>query len=107
MFKPLHALVAVLLDPKATRSKGGIEIPDTAQASHMIGTVRAAGPEAGYKIDGVEYRLKPGDRVLIGAQKDRSGHVVNFGTIPDDGIEVALVNYLDIWGTVDPEKTNG
>lgn len=108
MFRPLHGLVTVVLDPKVDCTEGGIMLPDTAEASHLTGTVRAAGPEAGYKKDGVDHVIQPGDRVMIGAQKDpRTRRIVNFGTINDGGVEVALVNYQDIWGTLTTDKTNG
>jgi co-chaperonin GroES (HSP10) len=108
MFKPLHQLVTVLLDPKVDRTAGGLMIPDTVQASSIMGTVRAVGPEAGYKDEnGVAHRLLAGDRVMLGCQKDpRTKTIVNFGTIKDDdGIEVALVNYADIWGTMPQDNT--
>lgn len=102
MFQPLHALVTVVLDPKQTQTKGGLALPDTAQASSVMGTVRAAGPEAGYKVGDEVFKLKQGDRVLLGSQRDpRTRQIVNFGTITDDdGVEVALVNYHDIWATM-------
>jgi co-chaperonin GroES (HSP10) len=105
MFKPLHQLVTVILDPKNDKTKGGLVLPDCAGASHVTGTVRAAGPEAGYKIGEQRFELRPGDRIIIGNQKVK-GMTVNFGTITDeDGIEVALVNYADIWGTLSkPEE---
>jgi co-chaperonin GroES (HSP10) len=111
MFRPLHQLVTVILDPKVDRTEGGLMIPDTVQASSIMGTVRAAGPEAGYKKNGTEYTLQAGDRVMLGCQKDpRTRTIVNFGTIKDDdGTEVALVNYQDIWGTMPRNNaaTNG
>jgi chaperonin GroES len=88
--------VTVKLDPKVDRTAGGLVIPDMAEASHRMGTVVAVGP--GPKDEPI--LLQPGDRVMVGVQKDREGRVMNLGGIIVDGAEVALINYHDIWGTV-------
>jgi co-chaperonin GroES (HSP10) len=99
--------VTVILDPKPKATESGIVLPDTAEASYRTGVVQASGPEAGYKKMGEEYRLCPGDRVMVGTQKDRTGHVVNLGTIQVDGRDdIVLVNYTDIWGVVEPVTLN-
>jgi co-chaperonin GroES (HSP10) len=114
MLKPFHALVTVILDPKITKTPGGISLPDTSEVSYRLGTVRAAGPEARYALETTDgspkrqFPLQPGDRVMVAVQKDKMGHVLNMGTIMDDGLEVVLVNYHDIWGIIpaDPKELN-
>ena len=103
MFAPCHSLVTVVLDPKPTVTKGGLAIPETAQATYRTGVVRAVGPgcEEESPTEGVMSEIAPGDRVMIGVQIDpRTRTITNLGTIiDDDGQEVALVNFHDIWGT--------
>lgn len=100
MFKPLHSFVVLVLDPKPTQTAGGIEIPGMASASYRTGVVKAVGIGP-LKEDGT-YAGMPvamGDRVLMGVQKDRFGVAANVCTITDDdGEEVVLANYTDIWG---------
>ena len=101
MLKLLHSLVTVVLDPKPTVTVGGLVIPDTAPTTYRTGIVRATG--IGTRMDNGKYSglpIEPGDRVMIGAEKDRAGIAMNLGTIiDDDGKEVVLVNIQDIWGT--------
>jgi co-chaperonin GroES (HSP10) len=107
MFKPLHSLVTVVLDPKVEKTKGGIDLPETMTASYRTGIVRAVGP--GRMLEcGICDRpfVTEGDRVVIGTAKGRSGNIENFGMITDDdGVDVALVNIMDIWGRLEPAPT--
>jgi co-chaperonin GroES (HSP10) len=102
MFQPCHSLVTVVLDPKPTTTKGGLAIPETTQATYRTGVVRAVGPGV-FELDcddkAVTFDI--GQRVMIGVQIDpRTRTITNLGTIiDDDGQEVALVNFHDIWGT--------
>jgi co-chaperonin GroES (HSP10) len=104
MFVPCHSLVTVVLDPKPTTTKGGLAIPETAQATYRTGIVRAVGPEVfELDCDDTAVTFEIGQRVMIGVQIDpRTRTITNLGTIiDDDGQEVALVNFHDIWGTCD------
>lgn len=102
MFKPLHSLVTVVLDPKKDRTEGGLVIPDLAFANTRTGIVRAVGPGTA----GDPLGVVPGDRVVIGVQKNRDGTAANFAGIQDDdGQEVAVMNVQDIWGIIDPVAT--
>ncbi len=62
---PKQGFITVKADPieKVTKSEGGIDLPDTAQAVVVKrkGTVIAVGPEV------PEDRCKPGERILFGA----------------------------------------
>jgi co-chaperonin GroES (HSP10) len=114
MFKPLHSLVTVILDPKKGRTDGGLVIPDVCEAAFRTGVVRAVGPGPTMDVPsedgGAMYAglpVKPGDHVVIGVQKNQAGRPVNLGgMIDDDGVEVVLVNIQDIWGTIDKAPTD-
>lgn len=103
MFKPIHSLVTVVLDPKPTVTAGGIAIPETAPTTYRTGIVKAVGH--GPRMDDglcAGLPIDPGDRVMIGVEKDQAGTAMNLGTIiDDDSKEVVLVNIQDIWGTCD------
>jgi co-chaperonin GroES (HSP10) len=109
MFQPLHSLVTVVLDPKKDRTDGGLVIPEVCEAAFRTGIVRAVGPGPAMdcldtETGGACYAglpIKPGDRVVIGIQK-QNGRAANLGgLIDDDGVEIVLVNISDIWGTID------
>ena len=107
MFQPLHSLVTILLDPKPTKTDGGLFIPDMAEATYRVGTVQAVGPAAYTDCSNGEcVSIHPGDRVMVGAQQDQSGHIVNFGSVDVDGRDVALVNFSDIWGVIETAPLN-
>jgi co-chaperonin GroES (HSP10) len=114
MFKPLHSLVTVVLDPKKDRTDGGLVIPEVCEATYRTGVVRAVGP--GPQMEVLDHEtmaafyaglpIKPGDRVVIGIQK-QNGRAANLGgLVDDDGVEVVLVNIQDIWGTIDKVPAN-
>jgi co-chaperonin GroES (HSP10) len=105
MFRPLHSLVTVVLDPKVDKTEGGLVIPDTSEATFRTGVVRAVGPSAfAEHVDGKKEWLIPGDHVVIGVQKDRAGHAANLGSLSVDDGAAVLVNYHDIWGILDAQK---
>jgi co-chaperonin GroES (HSP10) len=121
IFKPLHSLVTVVLDPKKDRTDGGLVIPEVCEAAYRTGVVRAVGtgPLLDHPIrfdsddgESMEYEfyaglpVAPGDRVVIGIQK-QNGRAANLGgLIDDDGIEIVLVNIQDIWGIIDKAPAN-
>lgn len=92
--KPLGNNLLVEPDEPLTVSKGGIIIPDNAQAKPLKGLVLAAGDgrqnNAG---DIVPMRVKVGDRVLYGPY---SGH-----TIHDDGKGLLLMTENDVFAIID------
>jgi co-chaperonin GroES (HSP10) len=107
VFKPMHSLLTIVLDPDSDITTGGIVLPKTFQASVRTGVVRAVGPDAYHKTeaDAYVYPVRAGDRVVLGAQKNQRGQIVNFATVTDeDGVEVALVNFTDVWGVLDGTK---
>jgi chaperonin GroES len=92
-FRPLHDRVVVKRADVATKSRGGILIPDTAGEKPQEGEVVAVGPggrdEAGKLIP---IDLKPGDRVLFGKW---SGTEVKI-----DAKELLIMKESDIMGVI-------
>ena len=92
-FRPLHDRVVVKRADVATKSRGGILIPDTAGEKPQEGEVVAVGPggrdEAGKLIP---IDLKTGDRVLFGKW---SGTEVKI-----DAKELLIMKESDIMGVI-------
>ena len=90
---PRHIIdfMVAIIDPKKTETDGGVALPDSLEASFRTGTVRAVGTGVLTETSSLNRpMLHPGDRVMVGTQKDRAGRVVNFGFFMDDGVEVAV-----------------
>ena len=93
-FKPLQDRVVIRRLDQEEKTKGGINIPDTAQEKPMEGEVVAAGPGARGE-DGTLHPLdvKVGDRVLFGKW---SGTEVKL-----DGEELMIMKESDIMGIIE------
>jgi chaperonin GroES len=93
-FRPLHDRVMIRRIDPATKSTGGIIIPDTAQEKPMEGEIVAVGPgarnEAG-KV--VPLDVKPGDRILFGKW---SGSEIKI-----DGEDLLIMSESDIMGVLE------
>jgi chaperonin GroES len=93
-FRPLHDRVMIRRIDPATKSTGGIIIPDTAQEKPMEGEIVAVGPgarnEAG-KV--VPLDVKPGDRILFGKW---SGSEIKV-----DGEDLLIMSESDIMGVLE------
>jgi chaperonin GroES len=93
-FRPLHDRVMIRRIDPATKSTGGIIIPDTAQEKPMEGEIVAAGPgarnEAG-KV--VPLDVKAGDRILFGKW---SGSEIKV-----DGEDLLIMSESDIMGVLE------
>ena len=89
--KPLHDRILVKRNEEATKSAGGIIIPDTAQEKPMEGNVIAVGNGA-RSDDGKLQPLdvKKGDRILFGKW---SGNEVSF-----DGEDYLIMKESDVMG---------
>ena len=89
--KPLHDRILVKRIEEATKSAGGIIIPDTAQEKPMEGNVIAVGNGA-RSDDGKLQPLdvKKGDRILFGKW---SGNEVSF-----DGEDYLIMKESDVMG---------
>jgi len=91
--KPLHEKVVVERMDAATKSAGGILIPDTAKEKPMKGTVIAVGP--GRVLDSGEVKaldVKKGDKVLFGGY---AGSEVKL-----DGKDYLIVNESEIFAVI-------
>lgn len=64
--RPIRDMILINPEPIEEQTAGGIIIPRTAKAKHMIATVLAVGPgrvtDRGFRI---EPEVKQGDRVLV------------------------------------------
>ena len=92
-FRPLHDRVVVKRVEEDTKSKGGINIPDTAQEKPMQGTVIAVG--AGARDESgkvVPLDVKAGETVLFGKW---SGTEVKI-----DGEDLLIMKESDIMGVI-------
>jgi chaperonin GroES len=93
-FRPLHDRVMIRRIDPATKSTGGIIIPDTAQEKPMEGEIVAVGPgarnEAG-KV--VPLDVKAGDRILFGKW---SGSEIKV-----DGEDLLIMSESDIMGVLE------
>jgi chaperonin GroES len=92
--RPLQDRVLIRRIEEATKTPGGIIIPDTAKEKPMEGEIVAAGPGA----RGEDGRLHPldvksGDRVLFGKW---SGTEIKL-----DGEDLIIMKESDIMGVVD------
>ena len=89
--KPLHDRILVKRIEEATKTAGGIIIPDTAQEKPMEGNVIAVGNGA-RSDDGKLQPLdvKKGDRILFGKW---SGNEVSF-----DGEDYLIMKESDVMG---------
>jgi chaperonin GroES len=97
-FRPLHDRVMIRRIDSATKSTGGIIIPDTAQEKPMEGEIIAVGPgarnEAG-KV--VPLDVKAGDRILFGKW---SGSEIKL-----DGEDLLIMTESDIMGVLEGPST--
>ena len=92
-FRPLHDRVVVRRIEEATKTAGGIIIPDTAQEKPSQGEVISVGPGArGEDGKVVPLDVKKGDKVLFGKW---SGNEVTI-----DGTEVLIMKESDIMGII-------
>ena len=93
-FRPLGDRVLVKRVEEEARTRGGINIPDTAKEKPQEGEVIAVGPgardEAGRRV---EMDVKAGDRVLFGKW---SGSEVKL-----DGEDMMIMKESDILGLPD------
>lgn len=114
MFRPLHGLVTVVLDPKDKMTKGGLALPDNFGDIFITGTIRAVGPRAyGFTDDlatgdpdEVGGYLKPGVRVMIaqhGATNPRTGQqsIQAYPEIEDDGVKCSIMDQTEILGIIE------
>ena len=93
-FRPLHDRVVVKRVDEDTKTKGGIIIPETAQAKPMQGKIIAVGPGARDESGKlVPLDVKKGDTVLFGKW---SGTEVKI-----DGDELLIMKESDIMGVLD------
>ena len=93
-FRPLQDRVLIRRVEEATKTPGGIIIPDTAKEKPMEGEIVAVGPGARGE-DGRLHPLDvtPGDRVLFGKW---SGTEIKL-----DGADLIIMNESDIMGVID------
>jgi len=92
-FRPLHDRVLVRRVEAATKTAGGIIIPDTAQEKPQEGEVVAAG--AGAKNEKGEVTpldVKAGDRILFGKWSGQE--------IKVDGEDLIIMQEKDIYGII-------
>jgi co-chaperonin GroES (HSP10) len=101
MFEPLGSLLTVVQDPKTGKTAGGVVLPDNFGEVFITGVVRAVGPghyDAGVLIEVVP---QPGDRVMIAQHTDpRTGRVMPYPTIIDDGVKCLILNESEVLGIV-------
>lgn len=90
MIKPLNDRIFIKRIEKATKTDGGIIIPDTSDQESMEGTVVAVGPGRYENGARVPLVVKKGDKVIFTkwASKD----------IVIDDVEYAVMNEEDIIG---------
>ncbi len=104
MFKPLHNMATVVLDPKNTTTEGGIHLPDNHADGLRKATIRAISVMASDKL---ADNLKTGTRVLLmehrQQRRDGSFRVIPFEMVHDGDAEVAIVELEDILGILDEE----
>lgn len=107
MFKPLHTLLTVKLDPKEGMTSGGIHLPDDYYDLFVTGTVVAVGPHISSDDD---IPVEAGTRVVLvqQSQRDAGGNtrVAPFQTIQDGDKSYVLANISDVVGRLvdDPGK---
>ena len=94
-FRPLHDRVVVRRVEEATKTAGGIIIPDTATEKPQEGEVVAVGGGArgGEDMEIIPMDVKVGDRVLFGKW---SGTEVKI-----DGEDLLIMNEKDIMGIIE------
>jgi chaperonin GroES len=106
LFQPCHNLVTVVPDPKNSKTKGGLHLPDTFAEIFLTGTVRAIGPgrltDTGYVA---HPGLKVGDKVMLAqhSQTTQGGQrrVQEFPTVLDEGVTVLICDVSEILGVVE------
>jgi chaperonin GroES len=92
-FRPLHDRVLVRRIEAATKTAGGIIIPDTAQEKPMEGEIVAVGPGArDEKGTLVPLDVRKGDRILFGKW---SGTEIKL-----DGEDLLIMKESDIMGVL-------
>jgi co-chaperonin GroES (HSP10) len=97
----LHNLITVVLDPKDSKTKGGLHLPDSFADVFLTGTVRAVGTGS---LDKNMARpgLLPNDRVLIAqhVQANNQGQrrVMQYPAIKDGEVECVLLDITDVVG---------
>ena len=93
-FRPLHDRVLVRRVEEATKTAGGIIIPDTAAEKPQEGEVIAVGNGAvGDDNERVPLDVKPGDRVLFGKWGGTEVKV--------DGEDLLIMKESDIMGIIE------
>ena len=93
-FRPLHDRVLVRRVEEATKTAGGIIIPDSAAEKPQEGEVIAVGNGAiGDDNERVALDVKPGDRVLFGKWGGTEVKV--------DGEDLLIMKESDIMGIIE------
>ena len=93
-FRPLHDRVVIRRIEGEEKTKGGINIPDTAKEKPQEGEVIAAGPGARDESGKlVPLDLRAGDRVLFGKW---SGTEVKI-----DGEDLLIMKESDVMGVIE------
>ena len=93
-FRPLHDRVLVRRVEEATKTAGGIIIPDTATEKPQEGEIIAVGNGAiGDDNERVALDVKVGDRVLFGKWGGTEVKV--------DGEDLLIMNQSDIMGIIE------
>lgn len=92
--RPLHDRIVVQRTEEASKTKGGIIIPDTAKEKPAEGQVIAVG-KGRIADDGkvVPMELKVGDRILFSKY---GGHEVKI-----DGEEFLIMSQDDVYGVIE------
>jgi chaperonin GroES len=92
--RPLHDRIVVQRTEEASKTKGGIIIPDTAKEKPAEGKVIAVG-KGRIADDGkvVPMELKVGDRILFSKY---GGHEVKI-----DGEEFLIMSQDDVYGVIE------
>lgn len=92
--RPLHDRIVVQRTEEASKTKGGIIIPDTAKEKPAEGKVIAVG-KGRIADDGkvVPMELKAGDRILFSKY---GGHEVKI-----DGEEFLIMSQDDVYGIIE------
>ena len=86
-FKPVTDRVAIRLDPKEEKTKGGIIVADTIEKPRTTGIVEGMGPD-------VKADIKIGDRVLFHC----------FDELPTYDPDVVMVRDMSLLGVFEVEN---
>ena len=105
MFQPTRSLCTVVLDPKESKTKGGLHLPDTFADIMLTGTIRNLGPgqltDEGTWVQ--EPNIRIGSKVMIASHRDpHTGKPLAVPTITDsDGVAVALCDTSEVLGVIE------